>query len=52
MAIINQTKHKYSLNTKTKRTRQGCGNGTKFGHKKGSIKKYRGQGGKCKSRKH
>ena len=43
--IKGQTDGKYKKNTQRKRTRQGTGSGTKFGRKKGSIKKYRGQGG-------
>ena len=47
-----QTEHKYKQNVHRKKTRQGIGLGTKFGHKKGSIKEYRGQGGRVKRRKH
>ena len=40
-------------NTNIKKTRQGCGRGTKLGNKnskKHYIKKYRGQGGRKKSK--
>jgi hypothetical protein len=43
---------KFKQSYHTKRTRQGSGGGTKYGRKKGSIKKYRGQGGRRKSVKH
>ena len=52
MAITAQTDGKYRKNTRRKKTRQGAGSGTKYGHKKGSYKKYRGQGGKHKRRIH
>ena len=36
---------------KGKKSRQGAGSRTKYGQSKGSIKKYRGQGGGKKRRK-
>lgn len=41
----------YAPKPHRKKTRQGCGLGTKFGTKRGNMKKYRGQGGR-KSIKH
>lgn len=40
---------KFKGNRVCKITRQGSGGGTKYGRTKGSLKKYRGQGGKRKS---
>lgn len=53
MATTNVKKeHKYKQNVHRKKTSQGTGLGTKYGRSKGSIKKYRGQGGKRKCVKH
>ena len=43
---LGQGDSKHKINHHCKKTRQGAGGGTKCGHKKGSYKKYRGQGGK------
>ncbi len=48
MAIVSTGTWK-SKNHHKKRTRQGCGRGTKFGAKNSKsryVKKYRGQGGR------
>jgi len=50
--MATQKEFKYKENKIRKKTRQGCGSGTKTGKKKGCLKKYRGQGGKAKRRKH
>ena len=49
MAITQQTDSTYRKNTRRKKTRQGAGKGTKYGRSKGTIQKYRGQGGPRKS---
>lgn len=45
--------YEYRRRGKRKKTRQGCGVGTKFGNKSAKglyIKKYRGQGGSKRSK--
>ena len=41
----------WNFGEKKKKTRQGAGKNTKYGTSKGSIIKYRGQGGGIKSQK-
>lgn len=44
--MIKKADSSYAPKPHRKKTRQGAGLGTKFGKTRGSVKKYRGQGGR------